>query len=331
MRAAVLERLGVPLAVSEVEVSPPVGAQVLVRIRASGICGKQLHEIAGDCGSDRFLPHLLGHEGAGQVIAVGPDVRLVAPGDHVVLHWRKGAGGEGPFPVYHRGAERVGGGAVTTFNEYALVAENRLTAIDKDVPFDVAALMGCAVTTGLGVVFTDARLKAGQTIAVLGAGGVGLNVIQGARISGVESIVAIDLNEEQLARAEAFGATEAWDDPQHMAGADVIVDTTGDVGLIAVAYDLVAPGGLVIMVGQPPRGVDLVLRDAARNFKGKRLMDSEGGGTEPNTDIPRYLGFWRRGMLKLSELITHRFPLDDVNVALDAARSGRAGRVILEM
>jgi len=272
----------------------------------------------------------MGHEGGGVVEEIGPGVTLVKPGDHVVLHWRKGAGIESACPKYMRGDEVIGGGRVTTFSEYSVVAENRLTVINENepVPHEIAALMGCAVTTGLGVVLNEAQLKPGQSIGVIGCGGVGLCVIMGAKLAGAKIITAFDTSEEKLVMACEFGATGAGLPTEPI---DVFVDTTGDVRLIADAYHFIAPGGRVIMVGQPKRGEALVLPDIAGDFKGKTLMDSEGGQTSPNEDIPRYLRLYRSGLLNLAGLITHRFPLDKVNDALDVVRSGVAGRVILEM
>lgn len=337
MKAAILVEQNAPLVVAEIGVPEPGAGQVLVHLRASGICGKQIGEISGHYGPDKYLPHLLGHEGAGIVEAVGPGVTFVKPGDHVVAHWRKGRGLEGACPKYRWGEKSVGGGWITTFSERALISENRLTPIADDIHFDIAALMGCAVTTGLGVVFNDAKLQPGQDIAVIGCGGVGLNVIQGARIAGASAIVAIDLNPRKLQMARDLGATDLIllrDDPNSSIcarGADVIVDTTGRPALIAQAYEAIAPGGKVIMVGQPFVPEALILPNIAANMKGKTLMDSTGGGAVPNIDIPKYLEYWREGKLNLASLITHRFPLDQVNEALDVVRSGDAGRVILEM
>jgi S-(hydroxymethyl)glutathione dehydrogenase/alcohol dehydrogenase len=332
MKAAILAALNAPLVVDDISF-PPVLAigQVLVKVYASGICGKQLGEISGHYGPDKFLPHLLGHEGAGVVQGVGEGVTQVHPGDRVVLHWRKGAGIEAPFPSYSWSGKKIGGGKVTSFNEYAVVSENRLTRVREDIPFDMAALMGCAVTTGLGAVFNDAKLQPGQSLGVMGCGGVGLNVIQAARIVGAGRIVGFDIASEKLELAFDMGASEVSIGTMSMTGLDVIIDTTGLPEMIARAYELVAPGGKVIMVGQPGKGEALVLPDFADRFQGKTLMDSQGGGTEPNRDIPRYLKLYARGLLKLRELITHRFPLDEVNEALEVIRSGKAGRVILEM
>jgi S-(hydroxymethyl)glutathione dehydrogenase/alcohol dehydrogenase len=337
MKAAILERLGAPLVVDDIGL-PALGVgQVLVRVYAAGICGAQLNEIAGNKGPDRYLPHLLGHEGGGIVEEIGVGVTRVKPGDHVVLHWRRGAGIESACPKYTRGDALIGGGWVTTFQEYSVVSENRLTVIDESTDDDVAALMGCAVTTGMGVVFNEARLQPGQSIAIIGCGGVGLSIIQAAALASAGVITGLDTYPTKLKLAAECGATqtidlgESWLGLKYITSYDVIVDTTGKPDLVAEAYRLVAPGGMVIMVGQPKRGDALVFPDAAGNFRGKVLMDSTGGHTSPNEDIPRYLILYRKGLLRVEQLITHHFPLDRVNEALDTVRSGCAGRVILEM
>jgi Zn-dependent alcohol dehydrogenase len=333
MKAAILYELNKPLMVGEVSIPDLGPGQALVRIMASGICGKQLNEISGAYGPDKYLPHLLGHEGAGIVEAIGDGVTHVLPGDHVVLHWRKGAGIEAKCPKYEWKYGLLGGGPVTTFNEYAVVSENRLTVIDRDISFDVAALMGCAVTTGLGVIFHDAEIKIGQRVAVIGCGGVGLNVIQGAHIHGAGEILAIDRSAVKEKMAKRLGASEFSTNMENHVGAcfDVVVDTTGVPANIAHAYELCGEDGKIIMVGQPRRGEALTIPNIADHFKGKTLMDTRGGSTNPNQDIPRYLGLYERGLLKLDELITHRFPLEEINNALDVVRRGEAGRVILEM
>lgn len=336
-KAAILEKLNAPLVIDELEIPTLECGQILVKVHASGICGKQIGEINGIYGEDKYLPHLLGHEGGGIVIAVGPGVTQVKPSNHVVMHWRKGVGIEADFPRYKSSNELIGAGKITTFNEFAVVSENRLTRIDENIPFEIAALMGCAVTTGLGVVFNDAQLKPGQSIAVIGCGGVGLNVIQGATMVSAYAIAAVDIYDSKLRMAEMFGANgfiNIKDDPGGIVfieDFDVIVDTTGQFDLIAKAYELVAPGGKVIMVGQATKGKPLVIPDMSKNFTGKTLTDSQGGQTNPSIDIPRYLELYRRRILKLDDLITHRYPLDKVNEAIEMTKSGKAGRCIIEM
>ncbi len=333
-KAAILETLNRPLIVEEIEVPAPGPGQVLVRVHCSGICGTQIEEISA--ARDPHLPHLLGHEGGGVVEAIGEGVTHIMEGDHVVMHWRKGAGIESDFPKYIWRNKTIGGGLVTTFNEYALVSENRLTSIDKTIPFFIAALMGCAVTTGLGVVFKEAKLKPYQSIAVFGCGGVGLSIIQAASLVSAYSIYAFDVLEEKLDMAMKFGATLAWnlkDGPIAFGNVDVVVDCTGSVELIERGLELTAPRGHMILVGLPhgKQSSTIQIRNMRQHFTGKRMTFSNGGSSDPNSDIPKYLELYRFGTLKLNELITDHFMLDDINIALDKVRSGDCGRCVVEM
>jgi len=341
MKAAILEKLNAPLALDEVEIPSLECGQVFVQIHCSGICGAQLGEIAGVKGEDKFLPHLLGHEGGGAVLETGPGVTQVHKGDHVVLHWRKGSGIQACPPKYKWGNRVVNAGWVATFNEYAVVSENRLTSVPKDVPFEVAALMGCAVTTALGLINNLAQLKIGQSIAVFGCGGVGLNVIQGAAMVSADPIIAIDIFEHKLALAREFGAThtinsrkaDVQDEIMKIVGSrgvDVFVENTGLVKLIMQAYELTAPQGRTILVGVPRHNEDITIHSLPLHF-GKVLTGCEGGQSNPTVDIPRYLNLYRSGKLKLDELITHRYPLSKINTALDKIRIGEVGRCVLSM
>ena len=342
MKAAILEKLNSPLVVDVLTVPKLDVGQVLVRVCCSGICGKQIGEISGLYGEDKYLPHLMGHEGGGIVLETGPGITQVKKHDHVVMHWRKGNGIESFPPKYHRDNCHVGGGWVTTFNEYAVVSENRITPISKDVPFAIAALMGCAVTTGLGIINNEAQLKIGQSIAIFGTGGIGLNLVQGASMVSANPIIAIDKIDKKLLMATQYGATHTINSSTSdvseeifkivgRRGIDVSVDCTGIVSIIAQAYELTAPNGSTILVGQPQFDQNLVINSMARNYGGKKLFASQGGLTNPTEDIPRYLRLYSGGKLNLSSLITHRFALDDVNDALDKMRSGETGRCIIMM
>jgi len=341
MNAAVLVENGKPLVVADVELPPQLEyGQVLVSVRASGICGSQIGEIDGVKGPDKFLPHLLGHEGGGIVEDTGPGVRQVKRGDRVVLHWRKGAGIEAPTPKYTWEGRVVNAGWVTTFNERAVVSENRVTRVDDDVPFEVAALLGCAVTTGFGVVTNDARVRIGESIAVYGVGGVGLCVVQGAALAGAWPIIAIDRDADKLALAVRFGATHTLDtalDGRPAAiraiaagGVDVAVDTTGHIPLIEEAYEVASPRGRTVLVGVPRVGEKARLYTLPLYF-GKTLRGSHGGQAEPATDIPRYVNLWRLGRLHLQEMITHTLPLGEINDAIALLRTGGAGRCVIRM
>jgi S-(hydroxymethyl)glutathione dehydrogenase/alcohol dehydrogenase len=343
MKAAILEKLNKPLAVKDIEIPTLACGQVLIEVHHSGICGAQIGEISGAKGEDKYLPHLLGHEGAGVVVDTGLGVNQVKKGDHVVMHWRKGAGIEAMPPKYKYNGGYVGGGWVTTLNEYAVVSENRVTAIDKDVPFDVAALMGCGVTTGLGLINNEAQLKIGQSITVIGCGGVGLNVIQGAAMVSANPIVAIDIYDEKLAMAKKLGASYTFNIKYLGAsllniikgtvkgGVDVVVDCTGIPEMIDNGYAMVSPGGKMILVGQPKHEANIELRSMRQHYCGKTLMDSQGGLTNPTVDIPKYLNLYMAGKLKLDELITDYYKLGDINEAVTRVKSGQAGRVMVEM
>ena len=257
MKAAILVEQNSPLAVEEIEIPKLEVGQVLVQVKHSGVCGKQLDEISGKRGLDPFLPHLLGHEGSGIVEEVGPGVRKVKRGDHVVLHWMKGSGIDSAPPRFQWNGTTVNAGWVTTFSEYTVVSENRITAIPADLELDAMSLLGCAVTTGLGIVFNNASLKPGQSIAVFGAGGVGVNVLQGAALVSAHPIVAIDLYAPKLEQAAAFGATHTVNATQNDReallmeisggqGFDATVDTTGLTEVREMAYRLTSPTGKTI-------------------------------------------------------------------------------------
>jgi len=341
-RAAILVEQKQPLVIDDVEVPALKLGQVLVRVLVSGICGSQLGEIDGVKGPDRFLPHLLGHEGCGEVLEVGEGVRHVKPGDRVVLHWRKGAGLESVAPVYDSKIGRVNAGWVTTFNELAVVSENRVTAIPADVDPDVAALLGCAVTTGFGVVTNNARLAIGESIAVFGAGGIGLNIVQGAALAGGHPIIAIDRFDNRLALARSLGATHAINMTQTDAaeeihrivgheGVDIAVDNTGNVEVIALASRLTNARGRTVLVGVPPKDSTAAIATLPLHFE-KRLVGSHGGESRPDIDIPRYVRLVQEGRLDLRSLIGQTYPLADVNTAIADMRSGRlAGRALIRL
>jgi S-(hydroxymethyl)glutathione dehydrogenase/alcohol dehydrogenase len=341
-RAAILVEQKKPLVIEEVEVPAPKLGQVLVKVLASGICGSQIGEIDGVKGPDKFLPHLLGHEGCGEVVEVGEGVRRVKPGDRVVLHWRKGAGLESVAPVYDSPIGRVNAGWVTTFNEYALVSENRVTAIPADFDPEIAALFGCAVTTGFGVVTNNARLAIGESIAIFGAGGIGLNIVQGAALAGGYPVIALDRFDNRLELARSLGAThtinvtkaDAAEEIKKIVGhdgVDVAVDNTGNVEVIALASRITNARGRTVLVGVPPKDSTASISTLPLHFE-KQLTGSHGGECRPEIDIPRYVRLVREGRLQLASLIGKRYPLADINDAIDDMKSGRlAGRAIVRL
>ncbi len=341
MKAAILVEQRKPLVIAGIELPQALDAgQVLVKVHYSGICGSQLGEIDGAKGEDKFLPHLLGHEGSGTVVDTGPGVRYVKAGDKVVLHWRKGSGIEPVPPKYKWDGKTVNAGWVTTFNEYAIVAENRITAIPADSDMEVAALFGCAVTTGFGVVVNNARVKIGESVVVFGAGGVGLNIVQAAAMVSAYPLIAVDLHDNRLALAKEMGAThlinsgktdarKAILDIAGATGVDVFIDNTGQPAIIEMGYQLVKPQGRVTLVGVPRKGNNINVYSLPLHF-GKGLSGSHGGEAVPEQDIPRYQGMYGAGRIKLRELITEVLDLNDINTAIQRMRDGTlAGRCLI--
>lgn len=343
MKAAVLTKLNAPLVIAELEMPETLAVgQVLVKIHFSGICGSQLGEIDGAKGEDKFLPHLLGHEASGTVLDIGPGVKHVKPGNKVVLHWRKGLGIESETPHFTWEGRKVNAGWITTFNEYAIVSENRVTAIPDDSDMEVAALFGCAVTTGFGVVENNAKVRIGESVVVFGAGGIGLNIVQAAALVSGYPIIAVDLHDNKLELAKQMGATHVINSssghPRQTileivgnAGVDAFIDNTGQPAIIEMGYQITKPQGRVTLVGVPRKGNNINVYSLPMHF-GKGLSGSYGGEAIPQTDIPRYHQLFRTGRIKLKNLITNCYALEKINDALNGVRNGAiAGRCLIAM
>jgi len=343
IKAAVLVQQHAPLELAQVDSPDRLHfGQVLVKVHYSGICGAQINEIDGAKGPDRFLPHLLGHEGCATVLEVGEGVRTAKKGDRVVMHWRPSNGLQSEPPTYRWNGRAVNAGWVTTFNDYAIVSENRLTPIPADFDPKLAPLFGCAITTAVGVINNNAHVKVGQSVVVFGVGGVGLCLVQAAQMVSAHPIIAIDVLDSKLEMAKRFGATHcinsgstpdverAVRDIVGPMGADVIVETTGKARVIELAYGLTQAKGKTILVGVPRKGDNISIYSLPLHFK-KILTGSEGGDCEPHNDIPRYVRLVQAGKFSLDGLITHEFRLAQINEAIQLVRAGEAGRVVVRM
>jgi len=343
MKAAVLVQTKAPLEVVELTMPGDLSfGQVHVKVHYSGICGAQINEIEGAKGPDKFLPHLLGHEGSGTVLRVGPGVRTVKKGDRVVLHWRPSAGLQADPAKYDWNGRVVNAGWVTTFNDEAIISENRLTVIPSDFDLRLAPLFGCAVTTAVGVVNNDAQVKIGQSVVIFGIGGVGLNIAQAASMVSANPVIGVDVVDKKVEMAKSWGVTHAFNSrtmPDFAErirelvgaqGADVVVDTTGNPRVIELAYELTHPDGKTILVGVPRKGDNVSIYTLPLHFK-KVLTGSHGGSSVPDAEIPRLVRLVAQGKMKLDGLFTHEFGLAEINTALDAIRSGEAGRVLIRM
>lgn len=334
MKAAVLVEIDAPLVVKDVELTELKVGQVLVKVLVSGLCGAQLHEIRGHKGNTKFLPHLMGHEGCGVVEAVGDGVTTVKVGDKVVMHWRPGTGIESPFPSYVLDGKSMSSGKVTTLSQYSIVSENRLTTVAQDTPPELCAILGCALTTAMGIIDNEVDLKFGESVAVIGTGGVGLNLIQAAAMKSACPIIAVDNNPTKKQMCLDIGASKFYTSIHQIEGkVDIVIDTTGIPEVISQGISILSNTGRMILVGQPAPGKFVEVTNAVNLFNGigQSIRATQGGKTNPQEDIPRYIRLHNEGLLDVSKLITHTFTLDQINEAFDLLKSGNAGRIMIKI
>lgn len=342
MRAAVLTEIGAPLEIIDGISIPDLRAgQVLVKLAYSGVCHSQVMEANGGRGHDRWLPHMLGHEATGRVVATGSNVTKVLVGDLVVLGWIKGKGCEAGGSQYLCGKMTINAGGVTTFSDHAVVSENRLVKLPECVPLDLGVLFGCALPTGAGIVLNEMKPKAGSSIAVFGLGGIGLIALMIARIHDV-TLIAVDISTEKLELARMLGADHVIDARIESpvtriqeiteAGADYCVECSGQTSVIEQAFLASDPQrGFTIFSSHPEAG-QVISLDPHHLISGRRIQGSWGGASDPDRDIPRLAVLWRAGKLPLERLISpRRYRLDEINEALDDLAKGHALRPVIEL
>ena len=330
--AAVLVEQRRPLEIAELEIPALRHGQVLVEIAATRICGSQLGEIAGAKGPDKYLPHLLGHEAGGVVREIGPEVRHLKIGDRVVVHWRPGRGIEAGGSTYLRAdGSKVNAGNITTFQQFTVVSENRLTAVPADLNFEFCALLADTLTTGFGVITHDAKVRIGESLVIIGCGGIGLGAVLGAHLAGAYPVIAVDIHDHKLDKARSYGATHVINSTttnfreavQTLLGgtADVVIDGTGQPAVIEQAFALTSPTGRCVIFGVMAHNQKISLNTLPLHF-GKVLTGSHGGGSQPADDIPRLVRMHRAGRFNPSGFVTDRLPLENVNDAIGRMRSG---------
>ena len=344
MKAAILEKIDAPLVVGDVELTDLKSGQVLVKILVSGICGAQLQEIAGHKGNADFVPHLLGHEGCGIVEGVGPDVTTVKKGDKVVMHWRQGDGIESDFPAYMYKGKKISSGKITTLSEYSIVSENRVTSVPLDTPNELCALLGCSLSTALGTINDEAGVVRGESVMIIGAGGLGVNLIKAAQLAEASPIIVVDIHDSKKEICESLGVdlyinmnnkniqSEVYK-AFGIREINVIIDTSGNKESLEKTIPLLAGSGRYILVGQPKPGIGIEIKDAKHLFdgEGKTIKATQGGKFSPSKQIAQYVELYKSGTLNIDYLITHRMKLDQINEAVELLRSGKAGRIMIEM
>lgn len=338
-KAAVLYELNSPLRIAEIDIPLLKKGQVLIKMLASGICRSQLNEIKGLKGPDPHLPHLLGHEGAGIVEEIGEDVTKVNVGDYVVLSWIKGNGLNSSQAVFKQGNKSVNAGPIATFTEYGVVSENRLTKISKTIPDQIAALLGCAVLTGIGIIRHNLPVDSGESIIIFGVGGIGSSVILGALLHNLTPIIAVDINQRALDFACYLGATQTIIFNEQTIrkkvksfvgeGVEYAVEASGSKQAMEKALEVVKPNGTVLIAGNISKN-DKICLDPFELIKGKKIIGTWGGNSDPDIDIPFYEHSYSEGKLPLDKLITKRFTLDQINEALELMEQNQSvGRMII--
>jgi len=342
-KAAVLYEIDEPLRVEELAIPDLQSGQVLIAIAFSGICRSQLNEIQGLKGKDKYLPHALGHEGSGIVKAIGPGVSKVKPGDHVVLTWIKGRGIDAPATVYKKtDGSIVNSGAISTFMTKAVISENRLVKMPPKMPLREAVLFGCAIPTGAGIVLNTLKVQPGNSVAVFGVGGIGLSAVLAASMIKATPIIAVDLFDYKLELARHIGATHVINAGRENAlatmlqmtggrGVDYAIEAAGRCETMEQAFQAVRDnGGLCVLAGNVSFGETISL-DPFDLIKGKRIIGTWGGETDPDRDIPKYISLYQAGKLKIDDLITDKFSLDEINLAIEKMQNGDiAGRCLIE-
>jgi S-(hydroxymethyl)glutathione dehydrogenase / alcohol dehydrogenase len=359
MKAAVLWEPETPVEVLDVELAAPKEGEALVRISACGVCHTDLHVVDGHLPEP--LPAVLGHEAAGVVVETGPGVERLQEGDHVVLALVPSCGrceqclqgrpnfcqlgarmsstgtlADGTSRLSLNGSELHHFNSISSLAEYAVVPESAAVAVRGDVPLDSAALVSCAVITGCGAVFNTAGVEEGASVAVWGCGGVGLNVVQGARIAGAETIVAVDTRPEKCELARRLGATHTACPPDAVdavrelthGGADYAFEAIGDEEAIREVWAAVRPGATAVVLGLMPKGSRLTI-DPWGFIEEKRLLGCFLGSARIDVDIPRLVDLYAEGRLDLDSLVSRRLPLADLPDAFDRLRSGDAVRQLV--
>jgi S-(hydroxymethyl)glutathione dehydrogenase/alcohol dehydrogenase len=357
MKAAVCYEFGKPLAVEEVEIDPPQQDEVAVRIAATAICHSDVHLIRGEWGG--ALPVVAGHEAAGVVTAVGPGVSCLKPGERVVVTLLRWCGHcffctigrpydcEGEFALdresrlrNREGVSLTHGIRTAAFAEYTVVHQTQAVQIPADMPLDRACLLACGVITGLGAVTNTVGVEAGSSVVVIGTGGVGLNSVQGAVLSGATKIIAVDLLENKLEAARYFGATHTLNPAgvdivsavlalTEGRGADYAFVTVGSSRAISQASRMIRRGGTAVVVGMPGNADVGFTLNAHEIVYGRKVVGSNMGSARPSVDIPRLVELYQRGRLKLDELISGCYPLDRINEAIESMERGEALRNVI--
>ena len=341
IKAAVLFELNKPLEIRTLKPRSLESGQVFVKILYSGVCRSQLMEVSGLRGDDRWLPHLLGHEGSGVVEDVGPDVNKFKKGDEVILSWIKGSGIEAQGAIYDSDDVVINSGKVTTFSNYSVVSENRLIKKPKNLDFDTAILFGCALPTGAGMVINEINVNLESSVVVIGLGGIGMSAIAMLLSLKIKNIIAIDISAKKLDLVKSWGVNHTIDaskpNIQELVqeifpdGAEYCIESAGRVSTIELGFSLVNRNkGKLLFASHPPEGERIRL-SPHELIRGKNIAGSWGGAIDPDRDIPILYHNFISANFPLNSLLTKPYSLLDINKALEDLESGKVLRPLIKM
>jgi S-(hydroxymethyl)glutathione dehydrogenase/alcohol dehydrogenase len=341
-KAAILREIGKQLSIENIEIPELEKGQVLVKILYSGICHSQINEINGLRGEDKYLPHLLGHEGSGIVENIGPNVTKVKKGDLVVLTWIKGNGIDNPSSTYKDNKNNnINSGAITTFSDYSIISENRLVKLSTNISLKTAALLGCAIPTGAGIIKNEISIKKDDSLVIFGIGGIGSSALLYAKAIGCKKIIAIDINDEKLEFAKANGAHhtinslnknvfEKINEYTNKELLDYAIECTGIPFVMESAMSIIKNTGKVVIAGNPKQGSKISL-DPYDLIKGKKIVGTWGGATNPDIDISYYEQLINENKLKVDCLISKIYSLEQINEAIDDLSKGKIIRGLIKL
>ena len=339
--AAVLYKTNEPLVVQAIDVPNLLAGQVLVKVLYSGVCGSQLMEVKGGRGEDKWLPHLLGHEGSGVVLEVGQGVTKVAPGDEVILGWIKGTGITAPGAKYKSENENINSGRITTLSNYTIVSESCVYKKPSELAFDAAILFGCALPTGAGMVLNELKPKKKQSVVVVGLGGIGLSALMALKSIGISNIIAVDIHSDKLDLAKRLGAHYVFNSNKKyfeeeirqltQGGTDFCIESGGQVETIELGFSLIHPSHGMLLFASHPSNEKRISIAPHELISGKKIQGSWGGGTLSDDGIIKLHKLFSSTKAPLEMLLTKRYKLEQINDALHDLELGAVFRPIIEM
>ncbi len=341
IKAAILKKVKKPLVIKNLKFPKLAKGQVLVKIFYSGICRSQIFEIDGCRGKDKWLPHLLGHEGSGIILDTGYGVKKVKKNDEVILTWIMSKGIDANQPKYLSNDSKINSGKVSTFSNYAVVSENRVIKKPKNLSFDLAVLFGCAVPTGMGMVTNEVKNTSNKSFAIIGIGGVGIFSIIALKKRKVNEIIAIDKSQNKLNLARKLGIKKCFNvsEKKFMKkflkatknnGVDYCLETTGTTQGIEQGFSLINKNkGQLLFASHPPKGTKIKI-DPHELIKGKKISGSWGGGTNPDSDIIKYYNIIKKSKINIKKFMKI-YKFNKINSAIKEARKSKYARIILEM